>query len=189
MEFLIEMVKTMLCSNAAVFFITEQCPTMLSKGNCGWRKRGSSLQMSPRSGWGKKGSLEIILSKCPVKQVAQDQVQVVLEHLQRRKLYNLPAQPLPGLSHPESKEGGTLSWCQSFMWQLREPRHLAWLKQPAFSLVCLVKWFPAVVWYTESIQSCAAGCIPLWAVIPVEKCRLRGIGCSCPEFFLSRWCL
>lgn len=53
---------------------------------------------------------------CPLKQVMQDlDIQVVLEYLQSRKLYNLPAQPVPVLSHPQSKEGVSLSWCQSFL--------------------------------------------------------------------------
>jgi len=37
-------------------------------------------------------------------QVAQDLVQVGFEYLQRRRLHNLPGQPVPVLHHPQSKE-------------------------------------------------------------------------------------
>jgi len=35
---------------------------------------------------------------------AQDLVQVGLEYLQRRRLHNLPGQPVPVLHHPQSEE-------------------------------------------------------------------------------------
>jgi len=35
---------------------------------------------------------------------AQDCVQAGLEYLQRRRLHNLPGQPVPGLRHPQSEE-------------------------------------------------------------------------------------
>jgi len=39
-----------------------------------------------------------------LQQAAQDLVQVGLEYLQRRRLHNLPGQPVPVLHHPQSKE-------------------------------------------------------------------------------------
>ena len=38
-----------------------------------------------------------------LEQAAQDLVQVGLEHLQRRRLHNLPGQPVPGFRHPPSR--------------------------------------------------------------------------------------
>ena len=37
-------------------------------------------------------------------QVAQDLIQAGLEYLQRRRLHNLPGQPVPALCHPQSEE-------------------------------------------------------------------------------------
>ena len=39
-----------------------------------------------------------------LQQAAQDLVQAGLEYLQRRRLHNLPGQPVPGLLHPQSEE-------------------------------------------------------------------------------------
>jgi len=39
-----------------------------------------------------------------LQQAAQDLVQAGLEHLQRRRLHNLPGQPVPVLRHPQSEE-------------------------------------------------------------------------------------
>ena len=39
-----------------------------------------------------------------LQQAAQELVQVGLEYLQRRRLHNLPGQPLPVLRHPQSEE-------------------------------------------------------------------------------------
>jgi len=39
-----------------------------------------------------------------LQQAAQDLVQADLEHLQRRRLYNLPGQPVPVLRHPQREE-------------------------------------------------------------------------------------
>ena len=39
-----------------------------------------------------------------LEQAAQDLVQAGLEYLQRRRLHNLPGQPVPGLRHPQSEE-------------------------------------------------------------------------------------
>jgi len=39
-----------------------------------------------------------------LQQAAQDLVQVGLEYLQRRRLYNLPGQPVSGLHHPQREE-------------------------------------------------------------------------------------
>ena len=39
-----------------------------------------------------------------LEQVAQDLIQVGLEYLQRRRLHNLPGQPLPVLRHPQREE-------------------------------------------------------------------------------------
>ena len=39
-----------------------------------------------------------------LQQAAQDLVQAGLEYLQRRRLHNLPGQPVPGLRHPQSEE-------------------------------------------------------------------------------------
>jgi len=38
-------------------------------------------------------------------QDAQDRVPVGLEYLQRRRLHNLPGQPVPGLHHPQREKG------------------------------------------------------------------------------------
>ena len=37
-------------------------------------------------------------------QAAQHRVQAGLEYLQRRRLHNLPGQPVPGLRHPQREE-------------------------------------------------------------------------------------
>jgi len=39
-----------------------------------------------------------------LEQAAQDLVQVGFEYLQRRRLHNLPGQPIPVLRHPQSEE-------------------------------------------------------------------------------------
>ena len=39
-----------------------------------------------------------------LQQAAQDLVQAGLEYLQRRRLHNLPGQPVPGLCHPQREE-------------------------------------------------------------------------------------
>ena len=39
-----------------------------------------------------------------LQQAAQDLVQAGLEYLQRRRLHNLPGQPVPGLRHPQREE-------------------------------------------------------------------------------------
>ena len=39
-----------------------------------------------------------------LQQAAEDRVQAGLEYLQRRRLHNLPGQPVPGLHHPQSEE-------------------------------------------------------------------------------------
>ena len=43
-----------------------------------------------------------------LQQAAQDLVRAGLEYLQRRRLHNLPGQPVPGLRHPQSEE---VLWC------------------------------------------------------------------------------
>ena len=39
-----------------------------------------------------------------LQQAAQDLVQAGLDYLQRRRLHNLPGQPVPGLHHPQREE-------------------------------------------------------------------------------------
>jgi len=39
-----------------------------------------------------------------LQQAAEDLVQAGLEYLQRRRLHNLPGQPVPGLRHPQREE-------------------------------------------------------------------------------------
>ena len=39
-----------------------------------------------------------------LQQAAQKLVQAGLQYLQRRRLHNLPGQPVPGLRHPQSEE-------------------------------------------------------------------------------------
>ena len=39
-----------------------------------------------------------------LQQAAQDRIQAGLEYLQRRRLHNLPGQPVPGLRHPQREE-------------------------------------------------------------------------------------
>ena len=56
-----------------------------------------------------KGPLWVTQSNPPAEQghpqqAAQDLVQTGLEYLQRRRLHNLPGQPVPGLGHPQREE-------------------------------------------------------------------------------------
>jgi len=44
-----------------------------------------------------------LLKQGHLKQVSQDLVQAGFEYLQRRRLHNLPGQPVPVLCHPQSK--------------------------------------------------------------------------------------
>ena len=65
------------------------------------------LKSQNHMGW--KGPLEIIETNPPAKagslhQVAQVGVQARLEYLQRRRLHNLPGQPVPVLRHPHREE-------------------------------------------------------------------------------------
>jgi len=58
-------------------------------------------------GW--KGPLWVtqpnpLLKQGLLQQAAQDHVQAGLEYLQRRRLHNLPGQPVPGLHQPQSEE-------------------------------------------------------------------------------------
>jgi len=46
----------------------------------------------------------LLLKQGHPQQAAQDLVQVGLEYLQRRRLHNLPGQPVPGLRHPQREE-------------------------------------------------------------------------------------
>jgi len=39
-----------------------------------------------------------------LQQAAQDLVQACLEYLQRKRLHNVPGQPVPVLRHPQSEE-------------------------------------------------------------------------------------
>jgi len=45
-----------------------------------------------------------LLKQGHLQQATQDLVQADLEYLQRRRLHNLPGQPVPGLCHPQSEE-------------------------------------------------------------------------------------
>jgi len=45
-----------------------------------------------------------LLKQGHLQQAAQDRMQVGLEYLQRRKLHNLPGQPVPVLRHPQHEE-------------------------------------------------------------------------------------
>jgi len=62
-----------------------------------------------QNGWGWKGPLWVTQSNPLPKQghpeqAAQDCVQVGLEYLQRRRIHNLPGQPVPVLHHPQRDE-------------------------------------------------------------------------------------
>jgi len=46
----------------------------------------------------------LLLKQGHLQQVAQELVQTGLEYLQRRRLHNLPGQPVPGLRHPQREE-------------------------------------------------------------------------------------
>jgi len=46
----------------------------------------------------------LLLKKGHLQQAEQDLVQVGLEYLQRRRLHNLPGQPVPVLHHPQREE-------------------------------------------------------------------------------------
>jgi len=46
----------------------------------------------------------LLLKQGHLQQAVQDLVQVGLEYLQRRRLHNLPGQPVPVLRHPQSEE-------------------------------------------------------------------------------------
>jgi len=79
-----------------------------------WSNCSLSLQNRTRftesqnvRGW--KGPLGIIWSnplpkQGHLQQAAQDHIQEGFEYLQRRRLHNLPGQPVPALCHPQSKE-------------------------------------------------------------------------------------
>ena len=45
-----------------------------------------------------------LLKQRHLQQAAQDLVQAGLEHLQRKRLHNLPGQPVPVLRHPQREE-------------------------------------------------------------------------------------
>jgi len=45
-----------------------------------------------------------LLKQGRLQQAAQDLVQVGLEYLQRRRLHNIPEQPVPVLHHPQREE-------------------------------------------------------------------------------------
>ena len=53
--------------------------------------------------WGSSGPTPLPKQGHP-EQAAQDRVQAGLEYLQRRRLHNLPGQPVPGLRHPQREE-------------------------------------------------------------------------------------
>jgi len=59
-------------------------------------------------GWGmslwRSSSPTLLPKKSHLQQAAKDRVQAGLEYLQRRRLHNLPGQPVPGLRHPQSEE-------------------------------------------------------------------------------------
>jgi len=44
-----------------------------------------------------------LLKQGRLEQAAQDLVQADLEHLQRRRIHNLPGEPVPVLCHPQSE--------------------------------------------------------------------------------------
>jgi len=46
----------------------------------------------------------LLMKQGHLQQAAQDLVQVGLEYLQRRRLHNLPGQPVPALRHPQREE-------------------------------------------------------------------------------------
>ena len=46
----------------------------------------------------------LLLKQGHLQQAAQDLVQAGLEYLQRRRLHNLPGQPVPGHHHPQREE-------------------------------------------------------------------------------------
>ena len=64
-----------------------------------------------------------------LEQAAEDLVQVGLEYLQRRRLHNLPGQPVPVLCHPQSEvvlphvqvELPVLQFVNEQMNKIREP--------------------------------------------------------------------
>jgi len=58
-----------------------------------------------------------------LQQAAQDLVQAGFEYLQRRRLHNLPGQPVPVLRHPQSKED--------------LPQNFLLIKEPYFKLPSL----------------------------------------------------
>jgi len=45
-----------------------------------------------------------LLKQDHLQQAAQDRIQAGLEYLQRRRLHNLPGQPVPVLHHPQREE-------------------------------------------------------------------------------------
>ena len=62
-----------------------------------------------QNGRGWKGPLRSsnpapLLKQGHLQQAAQDLVQASLEYLQRRRLHNLPGQPVPVLCHPQREE-------------------------------------------------------------------------------------
>ena len=72
-----------------VFKITEsQNYRMVGAGRDLWRSPGPAP----------------LLKQVHLEQAAQDLVQAGFEYLQRRRLHNLPGQPVPGLRHPQREE-------------------------------------------------------------------------------------
>jgi len=53
--------------------------------------------------WG-SSSPTLLLKQDHLQQAAQDLVQAAFEYLQRRRLHNLPGQPVPVLRHPQREE-------------------------------------------------------------------------------------
>ena len=72
-------------SDLSYFFTEPQNHRMLGVGRDFWRS--SSPTLLPKQGY--------------LQQVAQDLAQAGFEYLQRRRLHNLPGQPVPVLRHPQ----------------------------------------------------------------------------------------
>jgi len=74
------------------------------------RSVGGRMEITEsQNGQGWKGPLWVTQSNALPKlghpePAAQHRVQAGLEYLQRRRLHNLPGQPVPGLRHPQSEE-------------------------------------------------------------------------------------
>ena len=98
-----------------------------------------------------------LLKQGHLQQAAQDLVQAGLENLQRRRIHNLPGQPVPVLRHPQSEEVLPHVQTQDLakvcdfekpLWSLQRLSRVVWLHQHYIKKTCLVN----AHWSTHSCK-------------------------------------